>query len=70
MSIAEISEEKITVESQIETSTPAQIPTKEEEIVEDIIETPQGEIIICPFCEKELSSDMIFCLRCGKKLNK
>ena len=35
-----------------------------------LIEAPKGEIINCPFCGKELSSDMIFCLQCGKKLKK
>ena len=70
VSIVESTEEKITVESQIETSAPAQIQTKEEKIIEDIIEAPEGEIIKCPFCEKELSSDYIFCLRCGKKIKK
>lgn len=69
MSIAEISEEKITLESQIQTSAPNQIPLKEEEIVEDIIEAPKGELIMCPLCGKELSSDYVFCLRCGQKLN-
>lgn len=42
----------------------------EEEIVKDIIEVPRIEIISCQFCGMELSSDVIFCLRCGHKVKK
>ena len=39
-------------------------------IAKDIIEAHKIETIYCQFCGKELSSDMIFCLRCGHKLKK
>ena len=43
---------------------------EEEKIVKDTIEVPKIEVISCKFCGMELSSDVIFCLRCGQKLKK
>ena len=65
--------EKIVEEEQIleETIVPAEeILEEEEKIVKDIIETPKVEIYSCQFCGMELSSDVIYCLRCGHKLKK
>ncbi|GAF68481.1 unnamed protein product, partial [marine sediment metagenome] len=65
--------EEILEEEQILEETvvpPEEIPEEEEKIVKDIIEVPKIEIKSCQFCGKELSSDMIFCLRCGHKLKK
>lgn len=65
--------EKIVEEEQVieETIVPAEeILEEEERIVKDIIEAPKVEINSCQFCGMELSSDVIYCLRCGHKLKK
>ena len=49
---------------------PVEILEEEEKIVKDAIEVPKIEIISCQFCGMELSSDVIFCLRCGQKVKK
>lgn len=69
LSLVETTEEAIFNENQTEIVAPAQLPKEESEIVKETVEPPKGEMISCPFCGKELSSDFIFCLRCGKKLD-
>jgi len=51
-------------------SVQEEIIEKEEKIVKDTIEVPTIEINSCQFCGMELSSDVLFCLRCGHKLKK
>ena len=70
LSTVEVPEEEITRESQIEPIPPVQLPEVEETIVKYVSEGPKGEMISCEFCGKELSSDIVFCLRCGNKLKK
>ena len=65
--------EKIVEEEQLLEKTvvpPLEILEEEEKIVEDTIEAPKIEIFSCQFCGMELSSDVIFCLRCGQKVKK
>jgi len=65
--------EKIVEEERLLEETvvpPEEILEEEEKIVKDTIEIPIIEIISCPFCGMELSSGVIFCLRCGHKLKK
>jgi len=59
------------IQEEIIPSSPKEMPVKGEVVEEEIIvEVPKIQIINCQFCGKELSSDMIFCLQCGHKLNK
>jgi hypothetical protein len=65
--------EKIVEEERLLEETvvpPEEILEEEEKIVKDTIEAPKIEIISCQFCGMELSSDVIFCLRCGQKVKK